>query len=200
MGPSCRSATDSSRSASNNMVSEILKTIIEFLKLAPRYLIALGLMAACLLFSPDSFLKKMGVSQFVQDNRSWLGLLFIGTTALFLVSIAGDILKSLKRWRLNRRAYAQITDRLNHLTEDEKQILRYYIAKQTRANTLRMDDGVVQGLAAAGILYRSTSMGSVVEGFGYNISDTAWEYLNVFPNLLEGSTNTYRTDKRDRRW
>lgn len=182
------------------MGPDILKTIIEFLKLAPRYLIALGLMAACLLFLPDDFLKKIGVSQFAQDNRSWLGLIFIGTTALFIVSVTGDMFKSIRRWWRKRRAFTEITNRLHRLTEDEKQILRYYIAKQTRANTLRINDGVVQGLVADGILYRSTSMGSLVEGFGYKISDIAWNYLNVFPNLLEGSTNTYRTDKRERRW
>ena len=178
------------------MIAEILKVVLEFLKLAPRYLIAVGLVAGALLFAPDSSLQRTGLSQFVKDNRQWLGLTLLVTAALFAVSLAADVSRWAKRWWRNRRAFAHITGRLHQLTEDEKQILRFYIAKQTRANTLRIDDGVVQGLVADGILYRSATMGNLLEGFAHNISDIAWDYLNLFPHLLDGSTNTYRTDKR----
>jgi hypothetical protein len=64
---------------------------------------------------------------------------------------------------------------------------------------LRYDDGVVQGLAHRGIIYQSSSMGNVFQGFPYNISDWAWDYLQVNPDVLNGYTNVYRTDK-DRSW
>ena len=86
--------------------------------------------------------------------------------------------------------------RLHRLTEDEKQILRFYFAKGTKANVLRFDDGVVQGLASAGIIYMSAPIGNMFEGFAYNISDFAWDYLHEHKELLAGTTNTSRTDKR----
>jgi hypothetical protein len=179
------------------MIAESAKTFLEFLKLAPRYLIALGVMAAVLLFSSEVFLKFIGVFEFAQDNRPMLGLTLVVTGALFAVSVAGDGISLIKQWWFRRRRYRRITERLNCLTEDEKQILRFYLAKNTRANMLSIEDGVVQGLKADGIIFQSASLGNVLEGFAHNISDFAWDYLHVHPHLLEGTTNTYRTDKRE---
>ena len=74
--------------------------------------------------------------------------------------------------------------------------MRYYFAKETRANMLKINDGVVQGLVANRIIYRSASTGSLVEGFAHNITDAAWDYIHANPEVLQGTTNTYRTDKR----
>jgi len=182
------------------MFSEIAKSVLEFLKLAPRYLIALGIFAAFLLFSPESLLKHLGVFDFTQNNRPWLGIIFIASVALFGVSICADILNWIKRWWWRRKEFQRITKRLHRLTEDEKQILRFYIAENTRANTLSIEDGIVQELVAERIIFRSASVGNMLEGFAHNISDIAWDYLHLYPQLLEGNTNTYRTDKRRELW
>lgn len=182
------------------MIADAAKTFLEFLKLAPRYLIALGVMAAFLLFADEKFLKFIGVLGFGQDNRPMLGLTLVVTVALFVVSVVGDGITLVKQWWFKRRRYLRIAERLQCLTEDEKQILRFYIAENTRANTLRIDDGVVQGLKANGIIHLSASIGNALEGFAHNISEFAWDYLHVHPHLLDGSTNTYRTDKRESYW
>ncbi len=77
---------------------------------------------------------------------------------------------------------------------------QFYVAENTRANTLSIEDGIVQELVAERIIYRSASVGNMLEGFAHNISDIAWDYLHVYPQLLEGSTNTHRTDKRRGLW
>lgn len=178
------------------MFAEAAKIFLEFLKLAPRYLIALGAMAAFMLFADEKFLKLIGVFEFAQNNRPVLGLTLVVSVALFVVSAADDLVGFARRWWLRRRRYFRIAERLQRLTEDEKQILRYYIAENTRANTLRIDDGIVQGLKANGIIHLSASMGNVLEGFAHNIDDFAWDYLQVHQYLLDGTTNIYRTDKR----
>lgn len=182
------------------ITADIAKTFLEFLRLAPRYLVALGVMAAVLLFPERQFLERIGVAEFAENNRPLLGLTLIVTSALFAATVAAEALAFVKAWRVRQRGYRRITERLQCLTEDEKQILRYYIAENTRANTLRIDDGVVQGLRANGIIRRSASMGNALEGFAHNISDFAWDYLHEHPHLLEGTTDTYRTDKRPDYW
>jgi hypothetical protein len=74
------------------------------------------------------------------------------------------------------------------------------VAQQTKTNVLRYDDGVVQGLVAKGIIHQASSMGNVLEGFAYNIDDSVWAYLNENREVLAGTTNTYRTDKRYGHW
>lgn len=177
------------------MFDKIIKTLLEVLKLTPRYLISLGIIAAFLLFGPDSWLKQIGIYDFTQNNRQWVGLVFIISFILFSV----DRSIAITAWIRNKMSAAKFAkrrlQRLQCLTEDEKQILRFYIAKQTKTNSLRFDDGIVRGLEATGIIYRAASVGTMYQGLAYNISDFAWNYLNENPDLLIGSTNTYRTDK-----
>lgn len=182
------------------ITTETIKTFLEVLKLAPRYLISLGIMAAALLFPSRQFLERIGVAEFAQNNRTVLGLTLVVTCSLFTISIAADLINIVKKWWKRRAFSRRIADRLHCLTEDEKQILRFYIVNDTRANTLSIEDGVVQGLKTAGIIYQSASLGNVLEGFAHNINEFAWDYLHTHLYLLEGTTNTNRTDKRDDYW
>ena len=178
-------------------MSDYAKTTLEILKLAPRYLVSLGIIAAFILFLPEKALKSLGIFELALNYRAWFAIAFIVTGVLFAV----DRCIAIMGWINRKKAVGKLSkarlDRLHRLTEDEKQILRFYFAKQTRANVLRIDDGVVQGLVSAGIIYRSTQLGNILEGFGHNISDFAWEYLHQHPDLLDGTTNFYRTDKRE---
>jgi hypothetical protein len=180
------------------MTDGIIKTILEGLKLAPRYLIAIGLVAGLILFGGTKFQETLGLPQFAKDHRAILGILFLSSIVLLLVAIGGGGLDRIKRLLRERKFHKGIIKRLQRLTEDEKQILRYYIAKDTRSNMLSIEDGVVQGLVSDRIIYRSASLGNMREGFAHNICDFVWDYLDVYPETLNGSTNTYRTGKRER--
>jgi len=95
-----------------------------------------------------------------QHYRAELVVAFIGTSVLF--SVDGGI--TVFRWICDRKAVCKFTKgrlkRLHGLTEDEKQILRFYIINQTRANVLRIDDGIVKGLESAGIIFQSSNIGN----------------------------------------
>jgi hypothetical protein len=178
------------------MTEMLIKAFLDFLKLTPRYLIVLGITAAMLLFGGEKFLNHIGVYQFAQDYRSWIGIIFLLSSALLVIAIPIKITKWIKQLWNKRKFYQRITQRLNGLTEDEKQILRFYIGRQTKTNVLDFRDGIVQGLVSHGIIHQAASAGNLIEGFAYNISEFAWDYLHIHPELLEGTTNFYRTDKR----
>lgn len=91
------------------MFAEAAKTFLEFLKLAPRYLIALGVMAAVLLFASEEFLKLIGVFELAQDNRSMLGLTLVATVSLFAVSVAADGISLVKGWWRKRGFYRRVS-------------------------------------------------------------------------------------------
>lgn len=182
------------------MLSEVIKSVLEFLKVAPRYFVAVAIITAFLLFAPVEWLERIGLSSFVSDNRKWLGLALLVSAVLWGVYAVSSAGKAVQRVARRSRLERKVVSKLRSLTEDEKQILRYYLENNTRANTLRVDDGVVQGLVASRIIFRSASMGSVIEGFAHNISDLAWDYLHCYPEILDGTTNYCRTDKRGRGW
>lgn len=179
---------------------DIVKSTLEFLKLAPRYLIALGVMAAVLLFSPKEFLEQIGLVDFTKNYRPWLGLTLVVTSVLFIASMASWGWGAFQHSRRYKNAVTELKGYLRRLTEEEKQILRFYIVKETKTNHLHVADGVVQGLVAKGIIQLASSMGSVLDGFAHNINEIVWQELNEHPDLLVGTTNTYRTDKMGMPW
>ena len=179
------------------MFAEITKSILEFLKLAPRYLLTIALITGLLLFLPHQHLESAGVKTFVDLNREWIGLTFFASVCIWGVAVLWDIWNWLQRIWLTRKIHRLITKKLESMTEDEKQILRYYFAKNTHANKLKIDDGVVQELVAHHIIYRSAQMSSYGTRFAHNITDFAWNYIHANPYVLDGSTKTYRSDKID---
>ncbi len=127
------------------MSTELFKHILEALKLAPKYLVAVGIVLTFLLFGPRELLQALGVQDVAKDYRSVVrGLLLCG--AILGVGVVQTVYAPLrrifKRWQSRRHIKLE---RLKRLTEDEKQILRFYIANQSRSNKLRFDDGIVQG-------------------------------------------------------
>lgn len=182
------------------MITEALKSLIEVLKLAPKYLAAVALISGALIFSPGSWLELLGLRELSTQYRPWLGLAFLISIGICIVAIVSWIIELVLGIFRQRRIRRFVVNKLHSLTEDEKQILRYYFAKGTRSNTLKVDDGVVQELVACRIIYRSAQLGNMLEGFSHNISDLAWDYVHSNPSILSGTTNTYRTDKRENYW
>ncbi len=178
------------------MFSDIANSALALLKLAPRYLFVVVFVTGALLFAPTSWIERISLQDFANDYRQWLGFAFLISATLCGVALALGVWKAILECYFYISIRAGVLRRLRVLTEDEKQILRYYIVNNTRANMLKIEDGVVQGLVADHIIYLASRRGNVVEGFAHNISETVWKHLHANPALLQGTTNTYRTDKR----
>ena len=139
-------------------------------------------MAGALLFLNRATLEQLGVANIADANREILGLTLVVTSSLFVTSLCADLMGVGVSWIRSQSNLKKIEHRLNNLTEDEKQILRYYLAENTRANTLRVEDGVVQGLKSSGVIYMSASMGNLVEGFEVLL----WQYRHDTQKLEAG--------------
>lgn len=176
------------------MGAEIVKALLDCLKLRPRYFLVIGVVSGVLLYADAQLLHQIGVDELAKDYRPILGMALIVSCVLLGVAIASawaaHVRRQWRQWQFDRR----IIERLQTLTEEEKQILRFYIAKQSRSNVLRIGDGVVQGLVAAGIIFRSASLGGRTGEFAHNIRDVAWKHLNEQLALLDGETDIYRSD------
>lgn len=169
---------------------DLLKVALDALKLGTGSLLAIALVCGILVLGPAQLLELVGVAQLAQDYRPWLGLALVVSGVLLLLRALALVGQGWRRHRGKRK----LRQRLRRLTEDEKQILRFYVARQTRTNYLRFGDGVVRGLEAEGIIYRASTIGSLDAGFAYNIGEVAWDCLNEDHSLLQGVTNLYRSD------
>jgi hypothetical protein len=163
---------------------EWLSKVTEWIKLNTKQWLAIALTTGVLLFvNPTSF-ADIGLESFVLQYKQWIGLMFL-ISGTFLVSpLIIQIIETIKEWIKKKIKLAHMKDRLNDLTPEEKQILLGYILPNTRTQVLSYRDGVVSGLKHENIIYQSTTIGDILEGFPYNIQSWAWRYLRKNQNKI----------------
>jgi len=176
------------------MIDSTITGLIKILELAPRYLAAISVASGFVLFGSPEHIEALGLSDFAKNQRSWVGSGFIISITVFFIFIVLTIWNRISLERYKKRLGKSLAERLKALTENEKQIIRYYVIKNTRSNNLNLECGIVKGLESAGIIHRASSVGSALNGFAYHIDDAAWDYINKNKRLLIGTTDTYRSD------
>ena len=165
------------------MFDSIVKPLLELLKQSLSYTIGFGIVAAIVLFSPDSVVDKLGLLKYRDEGKPYLG-------ALLLVCIAIAIASSIKAGvgKYNKcRFFLARKKRLHRLTIEEKQILGRYIKGQTRSTYLDVTSGIVNGLVRESIISRASTLSNPMAGhfaFSYNIQPWVWDYLNEHRDLL----------------
>lgn len=188
--------------------SEIISACLVFLKLSPRYLktIMVSLAAislfgagitAPLLFLPNRVLEYLCVCDFTQNNCQYIGPVFVSSVVVIVVDGAIYIILCIRNAIYRHKSHKGQLQRLRTLTEQEKHILRYYVNKKTRTNRLYGNDGIVQGLVSAGIIFQASDVGYGRFKFDYNIAEFSRDYIDAHTEILIGTTpmDTDRTDK-----
>jgi hypothetical protein len=158
--------------------------LLDAVKLSPKYLAPIALASGFLLFSPAHYLITLGLDTFVNSYRSWIGLVFVISAALLIASLFQLVWSWSKSTYDGFRRIHAGENRLKHLTAEEKDVLRGYIVNQTRSQVLDFASGVVKGLEHEGIIYQASPLGTLIDGFAYNIQPWAWDYLNDHKELL----------------
>ena len=177
------------------------RKIPEWLKLSPKYLAAIALFVAVLLFAPRSFTDTLSLSQIIDTYRPWIGLAFVLTLSILAIHSFVPFVNCLKGRRQKFIILKDLRDRLHSLNPDEKAILRRFIFQNSRTQYLRPDDGVVSGLQTATIIYMASQIGKVGYRFkfAFNIQEWAWEYLHKHGELIE-AVNTKNANFRCGMW
>jgi hypothetical protein len=156
---------------------------VDWIKLSPRYLLPLSLFTGFVIFAPHNLLVRFGLGDLLSEYRFYFGLGFLLTTTLLLTAGLTAIYEWTMQGRRQRAALKNMRERLHHLAEPEKEILRPFIYGGTRSQGLNMADGRVGGLEAEGIIFRSSNFGNI-ESWAYNLQPWAWNYLRAHPELL----------------
>jgi len=162
-----------------------ISNIINWIKLSPKYIIPIALLASLLVFLPDNTLSIFGVNTLSDKYRMWIGLICLSSYALLLTHLALWIKEYVTNKLNAKRSRKETLESLRDLSPEEKVILSDYILLQTKSQQLDIQSGVTNGLEHAQIIYRAAGVGTFHKGFAYNIQPWAWEELNKNPDLLE---------------
>jgi hypothetical protein len=156
---------------------------VEWIKLSPRYLLPISLFTGFVLFAPQEMLDRFGLVRLLSDYRPYFGLVFLLSTTLLLSAALAAVYSWFKKRRRQRARLKYMRQRLHHLAEPEKVILRGFVYNGTRSQYLDMADGTIGGLEVEGIIFRSSNVGNI-NSWAYNIQPWAWRYLTSHPDLL----------------
>lgn len=163
----------------------IADTILGWIKLSPKYILPLFVLTASLLFLPTTYLARFGIDVLVASYRMWIGLVCLSSFSLLISHFGFWIKDKLIASKRTRQFLKLAKASLHNLTPAEKAVLAEFILLQTKSMNLDFQSGVTNGLEHARIIYRSASVGSLLDGFAYNLQPWAWEELNKHPELLE---------------
>ncbi len=151
--------------------------LLNLLKLPLRILIFLLVLDILLLWEPSWMVSKLGLREFLDEYRKYLGPIFLLLSVGILAWLTKNIIQYVYEKKIAKK-------RLWNLTPREKEILAFYIINNTRSQELPMSDGTVSELERIGIIYRSSDLGHGGY-FDYNIQPWVWDYLHKHPKILE---------------
>ena len=159
-----------------------------WLRLPQRARWALTIVAGLMLWGPDRFIDGLGLQEFIDEYRIYLGVVFL----VLLATALPDALQMAtgegwRRWQARRRRQHP-EECLSALTEPEKDLVRRYINEGTRTQNLEISDGVASGLVSASVLYRASDVSIGMMFFPYNMQPWAWEYIQAHPEVLSPVT------------
>ena len=160
-----------------------------FRKLTPVPLLALGFATAVILFAPEQLSGTLGIDQFRKDCRFWIGVVFISSWCYLVAHSIWWGRGSLIAWRKTRHAKQVREQYLQELTPAEKKCLQPYIRQEKNTRHFDCTNGIVGGLHAKGILFRSSNM-MEIDKMPYNLQPWARKYLTVHPQLLNDQAET----------
>lgn len=171
-------------------IGSLLKSVTKLL--SAKYMIAVFLCAGFSLFAPCRILDGVGVADFRDEYRTFIGIAFLSTAALLVVYSAialGRVFRSIRNTAARRRMEERY---LCTLAEAEKRLLRIYVWQGQATQNLPIQDGVTGGVQAKGIIYRASSLSNAdyPPTFAYNIQPWAEEYLKGHPELLASPKET----------
>lgn len=157
---------------------------LDVLKLSATPALTVAFASGVLLFGGDAFLATLGLTDLLKQERPLFGLAFVlSVTLLFAYGATAFSRWVRKRWTWAANA-RNLQRRLHNLAPDEQEVLARFLLERRKCLTFDPRDGLSQGLAAATILFRSSALGDMVDGFDYSIQPWAWEYLNKHPELV----------------
>jgi hypothetical protein len=181
-----------------DQMSEIVGAITSFLAWfkSPKRWLALLIFCIVLLLLPSEWLRRVSLLEIATKYRPWIAVAALGSAAILL----SDLVEGSRKWIFNHykhwRARRVSEDYLQNLTAVEKAALKSYISNDTETRYFPVGDGVSSGLVAKGLIYRSSSVGNVVDGFAHNIQPWVRHYLLKNPGLLEGAEGSPPSSRR----
>ncbi|MFK3660043.1 superinfection exclusion B family protein [Scandinavium sp. NPDC088450] len=169
---------------------DVVTGLLDFFRKIPTaLLVAITCGLSLILFLPESLAAKVAVDGFRKEYRNFIGPAFLLAVS-FLVARVYQFFHDLYGDRQRQKVRISY---LEKLTPEEKGYLWSYIIDGENSLMCGPDDGVMGGLVAKRITYRAANVGSMIDGFAFNLQPWAREHLQSNTHLLDGAVGRAMT-------
>ena len=157
--------------------------IDSFIKIA-RYPVAVStVFLGIVLIVPEGAANRLGIADFRKEYALFLGPAFLLVISIILVRVIATISNG---WFASFRRTANEKKAIKSLSSHEKSLLMQMIRSETKTTTASIQEGVVGGLVAQGLMYRASNVGwsGLDMKFDFNLQPWVWDRLQKNPELV----------------
>jgi hypothetical protein len=145
---------------------------IKLIQLKPRFLFGLWLFGVFILFIPSEIGKKIGIDDFRNVSKPWLGIATLASFVFWLLQLIPEF----QSFYAKRRFRSAVIKSLDFISPEEWIVLAYCLIENQQTITLGYTDRNAGSLVARGILVRANGAGNILS-WPHTIPPFLWEYL-----------------------
>ena len=149
-------------------------------KLPTSLFLTVGIVISMILFAPEGFTKALGLQEFRESYKVYIGPVWILMIAILISRLIGGIQEVIRKKEVEKGR----KKRLENLTPDEKHCLLHFTEGQFPTIYRSMHDGAICALASRKIVYRASALIIDYDNVPYCIYPWAKETLEKYPELL----------------
>lgn len=169
----------------HHMLENVIKELIPILKIGQIPLFGLFFGSSLLLFGPDSLLELIGLTEFLRANHSIIGGIWLGSFCLLLGHLSSKLESMVVPYLKEKRRIKLLKRRVTNLSNSEKEALRSFFENNSKTQPFDMSHGVIGGLEALGVVFRSSNISVGEMFFAYTLQPWAWTHFGENPELID---------------
>jgi len=181
LGDSCAIASIKSRAFCYHLVVPIPVWVTETIRWLEQHLslhgaaVLVSAVAAILLLLPAAAVRFLALGSITNVYRPWISLSFIVTAAFLIIEKVGFV-----------RHQWVVRSHLENIGTDQINVLLRYVESGKSSISWPISSGAVRDLENKGILYRSSELGNITDGWSYSVAPAAVKFLRpkAFQKLL----------------
>jgi hypothetical protein len=137
-----------------------LSDLIDLDKIPMKIFIFLGIISGILIFSTDSFIESLRMTEFRKDYGKFFGPIFLASISFIALSIVYYLKDKLENRFNKKKRNNLIIEHLESLDLHEQAVIREFLIQEKKTVIMPIDDPTVAGLLDKGILRMVTNIGT----------------------------------------
>ncbi|MDQ0107524.1 hypothetical protein J2T02_002643 [Chitinophaga terrae (ex Kim and Jung 2007)] len=161
-------------------MKELIEKLFDIGKVPTKIIFTICICCGIILFVPANFLAKLNLTEFLHDYSKYIGITFITTSALLVVTFINFLYHYFSRMRtearLSKKIRSSIKKEIAQLNIHEQAVLREFFIQDKHTLNMPFTNDTVISLENKRIIYRTANIGPVYRGgpmFPYSIEDFA---------------------------